>query len=85
MGQDWIPNQDLTTKLLLKVLDKANEKSVSDDSTLERHRWLVFSVYTVVYYVGLMRDVEGFLLDLAGLIFYWKPDRKAYAIIRLLG
>ena len=45
----------------------------------------MFSAYAVVCYVASLRGVEGFLLDLAGLIRYWRPERKEYVIIPLLG
>ena len=85
MGQDWRPNRALSTKLLLKVLSKANEKSRISESKSEKHRWLVFLAYAMVCYVTSLRGVEGFLLDLDGLIRYWSSERKDYIIIALLG
>ena len=85
MGQDWQPSRALSTKLLLKILSKANEKSSVSDSKSDRHRWFVFFVYAVVCYVASLRGVEVFLLDLDGLIRYWNSDRKDYILIALLG
>ena len=45
----------------------------------------MFSVYAVVCYVVSLRGVEGFLLDLAGLIRYWNDEKKEQVIIALLG
>ena len=85
MGQDWRPNRALSTKLLLKISSKANEKSRISDYKSERYMWLVFLVYTMICYVTSLRGVEGFLLDLDGLIRYWNSERKDYIIIALLG
>ena len=76
MGQDWRPNRALSTKLLLKISSKANEKSRINDYKSERHMWLVFLVYAMVCYVTSLRGVEGVLLDLDGLIRYWDSERN---------
>ena len=45
----------------------------------------MFSTYAVVCYVVSLRGVEGFLLDLAGLVRYWNEEEKDQVIIALLG
>lgn len=85
LGQDWIPNWALDTRLLLKLLETADERIESANTSVGSHMWLVFWLYTVVCYVVSLRDVKEFLLDLAGLTHYWRPERKEYVIIPLLG
>ena len=50
----------------------------------DKHKWIVFPTYVVVYYTISLRGTEGFLLDLAGLNKYWREDRD-HLIITLLG
>ena len=85
IGQNWRPNQALSIELLLQVLRKIENRVVNVSTPRERRRWFVFSAYDVICYVISLRGVEGFLLDLAGLIHYWSTSRKNYDIIPLLG
>jgi len=84
MGQDWRPNTAVSTELLLKVLNYAEQEIVSNEEEMDKHRWVVFSAYITVTYVISLRGPEGFLLDLAGLRKHWNQDRD-YLIIPLLG
>ena len=54
--------------LLLRLLEKTEERIENANIPSESHKWVVFSAYAVVCYVVSLRGVEGFLLDLAGLI-----------------
>ena len=45
----------------------------------------MFLTYAVVCYVVSLRGVEGFLLDLAGLVRYWNEEGKDQVITALLG
>lgn len=76
IGQNWRPNRALLIKLLLILLEKADERIDNINISGEMHKWIMFSTYTVVCYVVSLRGVEGFLLDLAGLFRYWNEEKK---------
>jgi hypothetical protein len=86
MGQDWRPNQAMTTDLLLKMLDSVEERIQDSPSSREKNRWIVFHTYVVVTYVVSLRGPEGLLLDLAGLHRNWnKQSDSSYFFLALLG
>jgi len=84
MGQDWRPNQGFSTDLLLVLIRKAEEEILSAENEDDKHLWIVFVTYVVVTYVISLRGPEGFLLDIRGLLKYWREEND-YVIIALLG
>jgi hypothetical protein len=64
MGQDWRPNQAMSTDLLSRYLS-AIEFKIMDATTFDELN--VIGAYSVVTYVISLGGSEGFLLDLGGL------------------
>jgi len=85
MGQDWRPNTAISTKILIELLMKAEERISEGDDDETKHDWIVFSAYITIAYVISLRGPEGFLLDLEGLNRYWQQDPERYIVIALLG
>ncbi len=85
MGQDWRPNQAMSTQLLLKVLEEIEYRIESAMSRREENRWTVFHTYVTVCYVVSLRGSEGLLLDLSGLRRKWGLGGTEYVTIALLG
>jgi hypothetical protein len=88
MGQDWRPNQALSMKLMLAVLDMAESRINDAVSEEDAHRWIVFHAYAVISYVVSLRGSEGLLLDLETLHRFWgtgKEKTTPYLIIPLKG
>jgi hypothetical protein len=54
MGQDWQPNEAMSTELILLTYRETN-------------RLTVFHTFAVVAYIISLRGSEGFLLDIGGL------------------
>ena len=76
MGSDWSPNQALSIKLLLEVLDWIEAKVQNSTVDVEVNRWIVAKTYLTVAYVCSLRGPEGFLLDLEGLNKHWVDGPK---------
>jgi hypothetical protein len=86
MGQDWRPNQAMSTPLLLKLLSEVELRIDDAPSPRDLNRWIVFHSYVVVTYVVSLRGPEGLLLDLAGLRRNWGTGSDGtYFFVALLG
>lgn len=79
------PNRVLSHTLILQLIKFIEAKTSSDSHDEEAHSWFVFLVYVTITYVLTLRGAEGFLLDLKGLIKYWKKGANKYTIIPLTG
>lgn len=69
----------------MKLLEKVEERIKNTNTSLGSHMWFVFSAYTVLCHIDSLRGREGFILDLAGLIWYLSEEKKEHMIIPLLG
>jgi len=85
MGQDWRPNIALSTKLIIELLTKTEERISEAEEDEVKHDWMVFSTYITISYVISLRGPEGFLLDLDGLNRHWNRMEDRYFVIALLG
>jgi hypothetical protein len=85
MGQDWRPNEAMSTELILAVLEEAEERLSDAPTYWETNRWTVFHTFAIVAYIISLRDSEGFLLDIGGLRRHRQPESSDHRIIALLG
>ena len=85
MGSIWVPNKGLSVELLLRVIQKAEERMSGEVEPETKYQWVIFVTYIVLTYVLSLRGNEGFMLDMEGLRKHWDVDRKDYVTIVLVG
>ena len=88
MGGIWKPNKAFSHRLLMTIMEVAEERIKEGEEGMERDdraRWIVFTAYITVTYVLSLRGNEGLMLDLKGLRRNWKPDRGDHFVIALWG
>lgn len=85
MGQDWRPNEALTTALVVETLNLVTQRIEANAMPGVRNAWIVFGTYVAVCYTLSLRGSEGCLLDLAGLIRHEPDPANNYFIVALRG
>ena len=85
MGVVWKPNNALSTRLLLKLLEDVEQQIQESADEKSINLWVVFSAYATVSYTISLRGNEGLLLDLDGLISNWEKGDDTFFIVALLG
>ena len=71
MGSVVKKNLALGIKLILKVLDKIDEKMAFEDennNSTERDRWVIAGAYIAISFVLSLRGNEGFMMDIKELM-----------------
>ena len=84
MGSTSKPNQAMTTKLMLMLVNNIENK-VNEYETTERNKWIIFMSYAVISYTLSLRGNEGILMNIEGLIKEFDIQRKEHFNITLLG
>ena len=67
MGTIWKPNKALSTELIVKLLEGADKIRRRKSLDKVAHKWMVFGVYIMIFYVISLQGSEGFFLDLKAL------------------
>ena len=85
MEYTWKPNMDISIRLLLIVLAKAEENIRDVEHDRDEYIWIIFVTYVAVSYVLSLRGNEGFILDFSGLNEFLSRNNDSYFIVCLLG
>ena len=85
MGHTYKPNVALSHQLLMKLLQKAEDRILELEGTPYQPSWIVFVGYVVITYVLSLRGNEGQMLEVEGLLNHWEEKRDGYFIVSLWG
>ena len=85
MGQDWRPDQALSSGLMRHLIDEVERRVTSSQTFGEVADWITAGTYFVVCYVLSLRGSEGLLVDLAGLREHMENDPPHRVTVALLG
>ena len=85
MGKIHKPNQAMSTKLLIIMLQEGEMKIEKSTRLEDVHDLAIFIVYVVACYCLSLRGNEGFMLDLRTIRKFKRPSTDSYVIFSLLG
>ena len=85
MGQDWRPDQAVSSELMGELLREVDSRISSSSSLQEAANWVTAGAYFVSCYVLSLRGSEGLLIDLGGLKDYLTRDPPERVTVTLLG
>ena len=85
MGQDWRPDQAISTELMRALSEEVQNKIARSFNVQEAADWITAGTYFVICYVLSLRGLDGLLLDLAGLREFLARDPPHIVTVALLG
>lgn len=85
MGQDWRPNQAISTDILIEVLRVCEKRYQTASTYDEAGDWIVAGTYFATCYVCSLRGPEGLLVDLSALEEMINETNTSHITVPLLG